>query len=192
MKSYVFLSSPGESDKPDVRNGFVLSLDNLWCPLQDKAPSSPWETAKGNRTSSCWTLYQLKPELGALWVLKAVYLEIEVGLLFCLWASKHVFYTHMYPNTGNIYIYIYILYVCIYIYIICVYIYIYICVCVYIYIHICIQTLVIYIYIINQRQLSTWRLENAIMPFSKKSHYFSLLENTICGEYTLEETYQHL
>lgn len=105
MKSYVFLSSPGESDKPDVRNGFVLSLDNLWCPLQDKAPSSPWETAKGNRTSSCWTLYQLKPELGALWVLKAVYLEIEVGLLFCLWASKHVFYTHMYPNTGNIYIY---------------------------------------------------------------------------------------
>lgn len=150
MKSYVFLSSPGESDKPDVRNGFVLSLDNLWCPLQDKAPSSPWETAKGNRTSSCWALYQLKPELGALWVLKAVYLEIEVGLLFCLWASKHVFYTHMYPNTGNMYIYI------------------------------------------NQRQLSTWRLENAIMPFPKKSHYFSLLENTICGEYTLEETYQHL
>lgn len=145
---YVFLSSPGESDKPDVRNGFVLSLDDLWCPFQDKAPSSPWETAKGNRTSSWWALYQLKPELGALWVLKAVYLEIEVGLLFCLWVLRHVFYTHMYPNTGNIYI--------------------------------------------NQRQLSTWRLENAIMPFPKKSHYFNLLENTICGEYTLEETYQRL
>lgn len=65
-EKYVFLSSPGESDKPDVRNGFVLSLDNLWCPFQDKAPSSPWETAKGNRTSSWWALYQLKPELGAL------------------------------------------------------------------------------------------------------------------------------
>lgn len=133
---YVFLSSPGESDKPDVRNGFVLSLDELWCPFQDKTPSSPWETAKGKRTSSWWALYQLKPELGALWVSKAVYLEIEVGLLFCLWVSKQVFYTHMYPNTGNIYI--------------------------------------------NQRQLSTWRLGNAIMPFPKKSHYFSLLENTIC------------
>ena len=165
-EKYVFLSSPGESDKPDVRNGFVSLLDNLWCPFQDKAPSSPWETAKGNRTSSWWALYQLKPELGALWVLKAVYLEIEVGLLFCLWASKHVLYTHMYPNTSKIYIYIYI----------------------YIHTHTHTQT---YIYI-NQRQLSTWRLENAIMPFPKKSHYFSLLENTICGEYTLEETYQHL
>lgn len=141
---YVFLSSPGQSDKPDVRNGFVSSLDELWCPFQDKAPSSLCETAKGNRTSSWWALYQLKPEMEALWVLKAVYLEIEVGLLLCLWASKQVFYTHMYPNTGNIYI--------------------------------------------NQRQLSTWRLENAIMPFPKNSHCFSLLENTICGEYTLEET----
>ena len=101
-ESYVFWSSPGESDKPDVRFGIFLSLDGLCCPFQDQGPSLLWKTAKSNRISSIWAPCQLKPERRALRVLEAVYLEIGVDLLFCIWTLKHDWYTHMYVNTGNI------------------------------------------------------------------------------------------
>lgn len=50
----VFLSSPGESDKCDVRCGIFLPPDDLWCPFQIRKALITVKDSQGKGTGSCW------------------------------------------------------------------------------------------------------------------------------------------